>query len=342
MPLMTLSPLMQRRLSQFKANRRGYISLWIFLGIFFITLFARFIANDKPFVVYFDHQLYYPIVKVYPETTWGGTFQTETNYRDPYVKELIHAKGWMIFPPIPYSFNTVNYDIPTPAPSPPSLDNWLGTDDQGRDVLARLIYGTRISLLFGLILALFSSLIGVMAGAFQGYYGGKLDLILQRFTEIWSGLPTLYLLIILSSMIEPNFWWLLLIMLLFSWMNLVAVVRAEFFRTRSLDYVRAAEALGVPGYRVIWRHILPNAMVATITYLPFIVSASITTLTSLDFLGFGLPPGSASLGELLTQGKNNIQAPWLALAGFFSIAFILSLLIFVGEAVRDAFDPKKV
>lgn len=342
MPFITLSPLTQRRLRQFKANKRGYLSLWLFVGIFLITLFAKLIANDKPLVVCFNQQLYFPILKVYPETTWGGTFQTETNYRDPFAKKLIQSKGWMIFPPIPYGFNTVNYDIPTPAPSPPSLDNWLGTDDQGRDVLARLIYGTRISLLFGLILAVFSSFIGVAAGAFQGYYGGKLDLILQRFTEIWSGLPTLYLLIILSSMIEPNFWWLLLIMLLFSWMNLVAVVRAEFFRTRSLDYVRAAEALGVPGYRVIWRHILPNAMVATITYLPFIISASITTLTSLDFLGFGLPPGSASLGELLTQGKNNIQAPWLALAGFFSIALILSLLIFIGEAVRDAFDPKKV
>ncbi|WP_032112518.1 ABC transporter permease [Candidatus Paracaedibacter symbiosus] len=339
---MTFSPLMQRRLRQFKANRRGYLSLWIFCVFFLITLLAPLISNDKPIVVYYDQHFYFPIVKAYPETIWGGTFETETNYRDPYVKELITKKGWMVFPPIPYSFDTVNYDIPTPAPSAPTMDNWLGTDDQGRDVVARLIYGSRISILFGLALAVFSSIIGVAAGATQGYYGGTIDLILQRFTEIWSGLPILYLLIILSSMIEPNFWWLLLIMLLFSWMNLVAVVRAEFFRTRSLDYVRAAEALGVPGYRIIWRHILPNAMVATITYLPFIISASITTLTSLDFLGFGLPPGSASLGELLTQGKNNIQAPWLALTGFFSIALILSLLIFIGEAVRDAFDPRKV
>lgn len=339
---MKLSPLMQRRLHQFKANRRGYLSLWIFCSVFLLTLFAEWIANDKPLVIYYNQQFYFPIVKAYPETTWGGTFETETNYHDPYAKELINSKGWMIFPPIPYSFDTVNYNIPTPAPSAPTKDNWLGTDDQGRDVLARLIYGSQISLLFGLILAVFSSLIGVTMGAIQGYYGGKTDLILQRFTEIWSGLPTLFLLIIFSSMITPNFWWLLLIMLLFSWMNLVAVVRAEFFRTRSLDYVRAAEALGVPGHRIIWRHILPNAMVATITYLPFIISTSITTLTSLDFLGFGLPPGSASLGELLTQGKNNIQAPWLALTGFFSIAFILSLLIFIGEAVRDAFDPRKV
>lgn len=339
---MKLSPLTQRRLYQFKANKRGYISLWIFCSLFLLTLSAKWIANDKPLIVYYNQQFYFPIVKAYPETTWGGTFETETNYHDSYAKKLINNKGWMIFPAIPYSFDTVNYNIPTPAPSAPTKDNWLGTDDQGRDVLARLIYGTRISLLFGLILAVFSSLIGVAMGAIQGYYGGKIDLILQRFTEVWSGLPTLFLLIIFSSMITPNFWWLLLIMLLFSWMNLVAVVRAEFFRTRSLDYVRAAEALGVPGYRIIWCHILPNAMVATITYLPFIISTSITTLTSLDFLGFGLPPGSASLGELLTQGKNNIQAPWLTLTGFFSIAFILSLLIFIGEAVRDAFDPRKV
>lgn len=336
------SPLMQRRLIQFKANKRGFYSLWIFLSIFVITLFAELIANDKPLLIRYDGQFYVPLTHMYPETTWGGDFETETDYRDPYVQDLIHQKGWMIFPIIPFGVNTVNYNLPVPAPAPPSLNNFLGTDDQGRDVLARLIYGCRISILFGLTLAAFASVIGVGAGAIQGYFGGKIDLIFQRFIEIWAGLPTLYLLIILSSMVEPNFWWLLGIMLLFSWMNLVAVVRAEFFRTRSLDYVRAAEALGVPTLRIIWRHILPNAMVATITYLPFIVNGSITTLTSLDFLGFGLPPGSASLGELLTQGKNNIQAPWLGLTGFFSIALILSLLIFIGEAVRDAFDPRKV
>ncbi len=337
-----MSPLTQRRLIQFKANKRGFYSLWLFLAVFMLTLFAELIANDKPLIIHYDGQFYFPLVKMYPETTWGGDFETETDYRDPYVKELINEKGWMIFPLIPFGVNTVNYDLSVPAPAPPSWDNLLGTDDQGRDVLARLIYGCRISILFGLILAGFASLIGVSAGAIQGYCGGKVDLIFQRFIEIWAGLPILYLLIILSSMVEPNFWWLLGIMLLFSWMNLVAVVRAEFFRTRSLDYVRAAEALGVPTLRIIWRHILPNAMVATITYLPFIVNGSITTLTSLDFLGFGLPPGSASLGELLTQGKNNIQAPWLGLTGFFSIAVILSLLIFIGEAVRDAFDPRKV
>jgi microcin C transport system permease protein len=339
---MTLSPLTQRRLLQFKANKRGYYSLWVFIILFIATLFADLIANDKPLLIRYDGNFYFPLIKMYPETQWGGDFETETDYRDPYVKELINSKGWMIFPPIPYGVNTVNYNLPVPAPAPPSTENWLGTDDQGRDVLARLIYGCRISILFGLTLAIFSSFIGVSAGAIQGYFGGKIDLIFQRFIEIWAGLPILYLLIILSSMVEPNFWWLLGIMLLFSWMSLVAVVRAEFFRTRALDYVRAAEALGVPTMRVIWRHILPNAMVATITYLPFIVNGSITTLTSLDFLGFGLPPGSASLGELLTQGKNNIQAPWLGLTAFFSIAFLLSLLIFIGEAVRDAFDPRKV
>lgn len=351
----TLSPLTQRRLSQFRSNRRGFYSLWIFLIIFIFTLFAEFIANDKPLIVSFKGHWYCPVVAAYPETHWGGSFETETNYRDSYVKELINKDGWMIFPPIPYSFHTINYDMSVPAPSPPfwwynkpgvpidpQSDNWLGTDDQGRDVLARLIYGIRISILFGLTLTFFSMVIGVSAGAVQGYFGGRVDLIMQRFIEIWGGLPILYLLIILSSMVEPNFWWLLGIMLLFGWMNLVAVVRAEFFRTRSLDYVRAAEALGVPTWRVIARHILPNAMVATITYLPFIVNASITTLTSLDFLGFGLPPGSASLGELLTQGKNNIQAPWLALTGFFSLAIVLSLLVFIGEAIRDAFDPRKL
>lgn len=337
-----LTPLMQRRLAQFKANRRGYWSLWIFLFIFIITSGANFIANDKPILVQFKGSYYCPIFKHYPETTWGGTFQTETNYRDHYVQDKINANGWMIFPPVRFSYSTINYDLDVPAPAPPSRDNWLGTDDQGRDVVARLLYGCRISILFGLVLTFFSSIIGVAAGAVQGYFGGRVDLIFQRFIEIWSGLPILFLLIILSSMIVPNFWWLLGIMLMFSWINLVAVVRAEFFRTRSLDYVRAAEALGVPSYLVILRHILPNAMVATVTYMPFILNTSITTLTSLDFLGFGLPPGSASLGELLTQGKANIQAPWLALTGFFAIAMILSLLIFVGEAVRDAFDPRKV
>lgn len=339
---MTFSPLTQRRIAQFKANRRGYWSLWIFGVLFFIIIFAEFLANDKPLLVSYEGKWYTPIFHTYPETQWGGQFQTATNYRDAYVKKLIEKKGWMIFPPIPFHISTVNFNLSVPAPSPPSLDNWLGTDDQGRDVLARLIYGFRVSIFFGLILTFFSTIIGVCAGAIQGYFGGRLDLICQRIIEIWSGLPILYLLIILSSIIEPNFWLLLGIMLLFSWMSLVAVVRAEFFRTRSLDYVRAAEALGVPTLRIMWRHMLPNAMVAALTYLPFILNGSITTLTTLDFLGFGLPPGSASLGELLTQGKNHVQSPWLGLTGFFSLAFLLSLLIFIGEAIRDAFDPRKV
>lgn len=339
---MTFSPLTLRRISQFKANRRGYWSLWIFGILFLIVIFAEFLANDKPLLVSYEGKWYMPIFQTYPETHWGGKFQTAANYRDTYVKNLIDKKGWMIFPPIPYSVSTVNFNLTVPAPSPPSTENWLGTDDQGRDVLARLIYGFRVSIFFGLILTFFSSIIGVLAGATQGYFGGRVDLICQRFIEIWSGLPILYLLIILSSIIEPNFWLLLGIMLIFSWMSLVAVVRAEFFRTRSLDYVRAAEALGVPTWRIMGRHMLPNAMVATITYLPFILNGSITMLTTLDFLGFGLPPGSASLGELLTQGKNHVQSIWLGLTGFFSLAILLSLLIFIGEGVRDAFDPRKV
>ncbi len=339
---MALSPLTQRRLQQFKANKRSFFSLCLFLGFFFLTLMAEFIANDRPLMVCYQGQFYFPVFKEYPETTFGGNFETATNYRDPVVKELIESKGWMLFPLIPYGVSTVNYNLPVPAPAPPSLQNWLGTDDQGRDVLARLIYGFRISIVFGLVLTFFASMIGICAGAVQGYFGGRIDLIGQRFIEIWNGLPILYLLIILSSMIEPNFWWLLGIMLLFSWMSLVGVVRAEFFRARTLDYVRAAEALGVSTPRIIGRHMLPNAMVAALTYIPFILNGSITTLTSLDFLGFGLPPGSASLGELLTQAKNNIHAPWLGLTAFFSISLLLSLLIFIGEGVRDAFDARKI
>jgi microcin C transport system permease protein len=337
-----MNPITQRRLYHFKANKRGFYSFFVFVVIFFVTLCAEFIANDKPLFVSFKGDAYFPVFKNYPETTFGGTFETSTNYRDPFVKNLINANGFIIWAPIPFGINTVNYDLNSPAPSPPTLSNLLGTDDQGRDVLTRLLYGFRISILFGLALTIGASTIGIFAGAVQGYFGGRVDLFMQRFIEIWSNLPVLYLLIILSSMIEPNFWWLLMIMLIFSWMTLVGVVRAEFFRTRTLDYVRAAEALGVPSRRIIWRHMLPNAMVAVITYLPFILNGSIATLTSLDFLGFGLPPGSASLGELITQAKNNIQAPWLGLAAFFSISVLLSLLIFIGEAVRDAFDARKI
>ncbi len=338
---MAFSPLTLRRLSQFTGNKRGYVSFWLFLVLFFVTLFAEFISNDKPLLVKYEDSYYFPIFKEYPETTFGGEFETETNYRDPFVRELIDKKGWMIWPLIPYSYNTVNYDLPVPAPAPPSRENWLGTDDQGRDVLARLIYGFRISVLFGLTLTFCSSLVGVAAGAVQGYFGGLTDLLFQRFIEIWSGMPVLYLLIILASLVQPNFWWLLSLMLLFSWMALVPVVRAEFLRARNLDYVKAARALGLSTPRIIVRHVLPNAMVATLTFMPFILNASITTLTSLDFLGFGLPLGSPSLGEMLTQGKNNLQAPWLGMTAFAVLAVMLTLLIFIGEAVRDAFDPRK-
>jgi microcin C transport system permease protein len=337
-----ISPLTRRRLDSFRRNRRGFWSLWIFLAVFLVTLFAEFIANDRPILVRFDGAWYFPVLTNYPETTFGGEFPTASDYRDPAVKKLIAARGWMIWPVIPFSYGTINYDLPSPAPSPPSRVNWLGTDDQGRDVLARLIYGFRISVLFGLVLTGLSSVVGVTAGAVQGYFGGLIDLGFQRFIEIWSGLPVLYLLIIMASFIEPNFWWLLGLMLLFSWMHLVDVVRAEFLRARNFDYVRAARALGVSDRIIILRHVLPNATVATITFLPFILNGSITTLTSLDFLGFGLPPGSPSLGELLAQGKANLQAPWLGLTAFFVLALMLSLLIFVGEAVRDAFDPRKV
>ncbi|MBI5441254.1 MAG: ABC transporter permease [Deltaproteobacteria bacterium] len=336
-----MTPLARRRLQNFRANRRGYYSLWIFLALFAAALPAEFVANDKPLLVRYDGRFYVPILKGYSERTFGGDFETEAEYRDEHVRLLIEAKGWLLWPPVPYSYQTINYDLPSPAPSPPTGENWLGTDDLGRDVLARLIYGFRASVLFGLVLALASSVIGVAAGAVQGYFGGRVDLLFQRFLEIWSGLPVLFLLIILSSFVEPSFWWLLGIMLLFSWMSLVGVVRAEFLKTRNLDYVRAARALGVGSFTIIHRHVLPNAMVAAMTFLPFILNGSITTLTSLDFLGFGLPPGSPSLGELLAQGKANLQAPWLGIAAFMVLAVLLSLLIFIGEAARDAFDPRK-
>ncbi len=338
---MQISPLTRRRLANFCRNRRGFWSLWIFLFFFLISLFAELIANDKPLVVWYDGALYTPVFVSYNETVFGGEFLTEADYRDPFVSELIEEKGWMIWPPIRFSYATVNYDLDTPAPAPPSTDNWFGTDDQGRDVVARLLYGFRISVLFGLTLTIFSSIVGIAAGAVQGYFGGTLDLFAQRFIELWASMPTLYLLIILASIVTPNFWWLLGIMLMFSWMGLVGVVRAEFLRARNFDYVRAARALGVSDRVIMVKHVLPNAMVATLTFLPFILSGSITTLTSLDFLGFGMPPGSASLGELLNQGKNNLQAPWLGISTFLVLSVMLSLLVFIGEAVRDAFDPRK-
>lgn len=335
------SPISQRRWQSFKANKRGWWSLWLFGIIFVLSLFAEFIANDKPIILSFKDKIYYPVFVDYPETAFGGDFETAAEYRDPFVAELIEAEGWMFWPPIRYSYDTVNYNLAVPAPAPPSTENLLGTDDQARDVFARIIYGFRISVLFGLVLTFFSSIIGVAVGAIQGFLGGWVDLIGQRFMEVWAGLPTLYLLIIMASIVEPNFWWLLGIMLLFSWMSLVGVVRAEVLRARNLDYVKAAKALGVNRWLILLRHVVPNAMVATLTLLPFILNGSITTLTSLDFLGFGLPSGSASLGELLAQGKQNLQAPWLGFSAFMVLAIMLSLLIFIGEAVRDAFDPRK-
>ena len=336
-----ISPINRRRLDNFRANRRGYWSLWIFLFLFLISLFAEFLANDKPIFIQYDGHFFFPILVSYPETIFGGDFETEAEYSDPEVQNLIGKKGWSIWPLIPYSYDTVIWDLPTPAPSPPTTQNWLGTDDQGRDVVARLIYGFRISILFGLLLTLLSSVIGVAAGAWQGYFGGWTDLIFQRFIEIWGSMPQLFILIILAGLFVPSFWFLLGILLLFSWIGLVGVVRAEFLRGRNFTYVLAARALGVSNTKIIFKHILPNAMVATITFVPFILSGSITSLTALDFLGLGLPPGSASLGELLNQGKANLQAPWLGISTFLILAAMLSLLIFIGEGVRDAFDPRK-
>jgi microcin C transport system permease protein len=359
-----LSPLNQRRWQNFKANRRGYWSFWIFMVLFVLSLFSEFIANDKPVLAYYKGEMLVPVLVDYPEEKFGG-FYAVTDYRDPVISDEIEANGWMIWPPVRYSYRTVNNDIPEAAPAKPSwlydkefrcqryplgVDdpnctignwNWLGTDDQTRDVLARVIYGFRVSVLFGLILTGASAVIGVTAGAVQGYFGGWTDLVLQRVIEIWSSIPVLYLILIMSAVLPPGFFILLGIMLLFTWVGFVGVVRAEFLRARNFEYVNAARALGVPDRTIMYRHLLPNAMVATLTFLPFILNGAISTLTSLDFLGLGLPPGSASLGELLKQGQRNLSAPWLGLTGFFTIALMLSLLIFIGEAVRDAFDPRK-
>ena len=359
-----LSPLNRRRWQNFKANWRGYWSLWIFLVLFVLSLFAEFIANDKPIIASYKGEIIYPVLVDYPEEKFGG-FLAVTDYRDPVIQEEITANGWAIWPPVRYSYRTVNNEIPEAAPAKPSwmydaetrcsrymagVDdpdcrpgnwNWLGTDDQARDVLARVIYGFRISVLFGLVLTLASAVIGVSAGAVQGYFGGWTDLIFQRFIEIWSSIPVLYLILIIAAVLPPGFFILLGIMLLFSWVAFVGVVRAEFLRARNFEYVNAARALGVGNFTIMYRHLLPNAMVATLTFLPFILNGAITTLTSLDFLGFGLPPGSASLGELLRQGQRNLNAPWLGISGFLTLSIMLSLLIFIGEATRDAFDPRK-
>ncbi len=361
----TPSPLNKRRWENFKSHRRGYLAFWLFSILFLISLFAELIANDRPLLVKYDGHLYWPAFVNYSETTFGGDFETSADYRDPFLQKLIAEKsGAIIWAPIRYSYDTHNLDLPTPAPSKPTwllteaecktvverkglkscrdLEyNWLGTDDQGRDVVARLIYGFRVSVLFGLALTIISSVVGIAAGGIQGYFGGWIDLGFQRFIEVWTAIPSLYLLLILSSVLVPGFFVLLGILLLFSWVSLVGLVRAEFLRGRNFEYIQAARALGVSNQMIMFRHLLPNAMVATMTFLPFIVSSSVMTLTALDFLGFGLPPGSPSLGEMLSQGKANVQAPWLGFTGFFSVAIMLSLLIFIGEAVRDAFDPRK-
>jgi len=364
MALFKLSGLNERRWKLFKANRRGYWSLWIFSLLFAISVFAPLLANDRPVLASYKGEILFPTFTEYPEEKFGG-FLALTDFRDPFIQDEVNAHGWMIWPPIRYSYNTVNNELPTPAPSRPAFQmtkeeacakypqktadpnctagnlNWLGTDDQGRDVTARLIYGYRISVFFGLILTIISSIIGVAAGAVQGYFGGWTDLLFQRFIDIWTSMPTLYLLIILAAFITPTFWILLFILVLFSWTSLVGVVRAEFLRARNFEYVRAARALGLTNTKIMFKHLLPNALVSTVTFMPFILSGSVTTLTALDFLGFGLPPGSPSLGELLNQGKQNLQAPWLGFTGFFVVSIMLSLLVFIGEAVRDSLDPRR-
>ena len=366
-----MSPVNKRRWDNFKANRRGYWSLWVFLVLFVVSLLADFIANDRPILVRYKGETLYPVVVDYPESKFGG-FLATTDYKDPVILDEIKANGWMIWPPVRYSYDTVNKDYPTRKspeslclgfPSPPPWlsatqfceapaeqlarynalgnTNWLGTDNQGRDVVARVIYGFRVSVLFGLLLTVFSSIVGVAAGAVQGYFGGRTDLIFQRILEIWSAIPSLYVLLIISSVLVPGFWTLLGVLLVFSWTSLVGVVRAEFLRGRNFEYIKAARALGLSDAKIMWKHLLPNAMVATLTFMPFLLSGSISALTALDFLGLGLPPGSASLGELLLQGKKHTEAPWLGLTGFFTLAIMLSLLVFIGEAVRDALDPRK-
>ncbi len=338
---MAINPVLSRRINNFKANKRGYYSLIIFGILFILSLFAEVIANDKPIIVNYKGAYYFPIINNPPETVFDGVLPTPADYQDPFVIKQIKQNGFMLMPPIPFSYDTINYHLNSPAPSAPSATNWLGTDDQGRDVAARLIYGLRLSVIFGLVLTLLSSIIGITAGAIQGYFGGKIDLFFQRFIEIWSGLPQLFILVLVASLFIPSFWILLTVMLLFSWTALVGVVRAEFLRTRNFEYVRAAKALGVSSPKIIFRHILPNALVATISFLPFILCGAITALTALEFLGLGLPPGSPSLGELLRQGKENLSAPWLGISGFIVLAVTLSLLIFIGEAFRDAFDSRK-
>nr|WP_309596020.1 ABC transporter permease [Moraxella osloensis] len=334
-------PVWQARIHRFRRNRLGFVSLIMFSLIFLACMGANLIANDKPMLVNYQNHWYFPIVKSYPETTFGGVFETETNYQDPVVKDLINQHGYMIEPMIPFADQTPSVSRDVPFPAPPNAQNWFGTDDQGRDVLARVLYGLRVSLLFGLALTVAGSIIGIAVGAVQGYFGGWTDLVGQRLMEVWGGLPQLFMIIILVSLFSPSVFVLFGLMLLFGWMGLVGLVRAEFLRARNFDYVRSAKAMGVSDAKIMFRHILPNAMSSSLSQLPFILTANITALTTLDYLGYGLPAGSPSLGELISQGKDNLDSPWLALAGFFSLTIVLSLLIFIGEALRDAFDPRQ-
>ncbi|ENV70162.1 MULTISPECIES: ABC transporter permease [Acinetobacter] len=336
-----MSPIMQARVQRFKQNKLGFGCFIVFIIIFVLSLAAELIANDKPLLVKYEQSLYLPVFKAYPETTFGGVFETEADYKDPVVQQLIADRGWAVWPLIEFSYQTPNLDLAVPVPSAPTAQNWLGTDDQGRDVLARILYGLRVSLLFGFALTFASAALGILVGAIQGYYGGWVDLIGQRVLEVWGGLPMLFMVMILVSMFTPSVYWLFVIMLLFGWTTLVGLVRAEFLRARNFDYVRAARSLGVTDRTIMFRHILPNAMSSSLSQLPFMLTANITALTALDFLGYGLSPDAASLGELLLQGKNNLNAPWLALSGFFTLAIVLSLLIYIGEATRDAFDPRR-
>lgn len=337
----TTHPIWQARLKRFKHNTIGYYSFWLFLLIFLASLLANFIANDKPIMVKYQDSYYFPVAKDYAETSFGGVFETPTNYQDPAVRALINQHGFMLEPVIHFADQTPSVGRGEPFPAPPNAQNWLGTDDQGRDVLARVLYGLRVSLIFGIALTVAGSLIGIMVGAVQGYFGGWVDLVGQRLMEVWGGLPQLFMIIILVSLFSPSVYWLFTLMLLFGWMGLVGLVRAEFLRARNFDYVRAAKAMGVSDINIMFRHILPNAMSSSLSQLPFILTANVTALTTLDYLGYGLPPGSPSLGELIAQGKDNLDAPWLALAGFFTLTSVLSLLIFMGEAMRDAFDPRQ-
>lgn len=336
-----MNPIFIRKINAFKHNKRAVVAFFLFAAVFFISLFAELIANDRPLIVYYKNELYFPIIKEYSDDFFGGDFPTPADYKDPLIVQNINDNGWMLMPIVPFSYNTVDYEIEAPAPTEPDKIHWLGTDDEGRDILARVLYGIRLSVIFSFILTFFSSLVGIVIGAIQGYFGGKIDIILQRFIEIWDSLPQLFILIIIASVFLPDFWTLLIILMLFSWTSLTSMVRAEFLRTRNFEYVKAAKALGVSNFRIMFKHILPNALITSITFIPFILSESIVALTSLDFLGLGLSGDYPSLGDLVRQGKDNLQAPWIGITIFIVLSALLSMLVFIGEGVRDAFDTRK-